>query len=67
MTVARRIALLGIAVFALCVTPLLLYILFGPADGNPVGLGLLMVAGTLLSGGMLAVAALTALVALLRS
>ena len=25
--------------------PLLLYIVFGPADGNPIGLGLLMVAG----------------------
>lgn len=27
--------------------PLLLYILLGPADGNPIGLGLLMVAAVL--------------------
>ncbi|MDX5374404.1 MAG: hypothetical protein LPK43_01255 [Gammaproteobacteria bacterium] len=29
--------------------PLLLYILVGPADGNPIGLGLLAMAGTLLA------------------
>lgn len=38
-----RIVLAGLAV-ALCgVGPLLLYILLGPADGNPIGLGLLAV------------------------
>lgn len=31
----------GIAVLALGAGPLLLYIVFGPADGNPIGLGLL--------------------------
>ena len=31
----------GVAVLALGAGPLLLYILFGPADGNPIGLGLL--------------------------
>lgn len=44
----------GIAVLALGVGPLLLYIAFGPVDGNPIGLGLLaMVAvpvGGLLAG-----------------
>ncbi len=40
------IALISIILIASCVTPLLLYIAFGPEDGNPVGLGLLMVFGT---------------------
>jgi hypothetical protein len=34
--------------------PLQLYIIFGPADGNPIGLGLLMVMGMML--GMMVVA-----------
>ena len=38
-----RMLLVGVAVLALGVGPLLLYILFGPADGNPIGLGLLAV------------------------
>lgn len=36
----------GIALLSLL--PLLLYILFGPSDGNPIGLGLLALAGMLL-------------------
>lgn len=36
--------LIGSVAFALAgVAPLLLYIAFGPADGNPIGLGLLAV------------------------
>jgi len=35
--------LFGAAVLLLGVGPLLLYILLGPADGNPIGLGLLAV------------------------
>lgn len=33
----------GIAVLVLGAGPLLLYMLLGPADGNPIGLGLLAV------------------------
>lgn len=36
-----RLLVAGLAVLVLGVGPLLLYIPFGPADGNPVGLGLL--------------------------
>lgn len=40
----RRI-LIGSLIFgAVGVAPLLLYIIFGPADGNPIGLGLLAMA-----------------------
>lgn len=35
----------GVAVAAASVAPLLLYVTFGPKDGNPIGLGLLMVFG----------------------
>ena len=41
MMAGSRMLLVGVAVRALGVGPLLLYILLGPADGNPVGLGLL--------------------------
>jgi hypothetical protein len=34
----------GLVVMAVGVAPILLYTLLGPADGNPIGLGLLMVA-----------------------
>jgi hypothetical protein len=44
----------GIAVLVLGTGPLLLYILLGPADGNPIGLGLLAVVavpiGSILAG-----------------
>ena len=36
---------IGLALIVLSVAPLLLYVLFGPKDGNPIGLGLLMVVG----------------------
>lgn len=35
----------GLALIALSLAPLLLYVMFGPKDGNPIGLGLLMVVG----------------------
>jgi hypothetical protein len=38
---------LGLFVAVIGYTPLQLYILFGPSDGNPVGLGLLFVMGML--------------------
>jgi hypothetical protein len=41
MTPAKR-ALTGLAVAVGGTVPLLLYIVFGPKDGNPIGLGLLM-------------------------
>ena len=35
----------GVVLMAGSVTPLLLYVIFGPKDGNPIGLGLLMFFG----------------------
>ena len=42
----------------LSIAPLLLYVVFGPADGNPIGLGLLMVFGTWVFGAGVLVGAL---------
>ena len=43
--------IIGAFIFAgLCSLPLLLYVIFGPKDGNPIGLGLLMVGGWAISG-----------------
>jgi len=36
---------IGVWVLALSAAPLLLYIVFGPKDGNPIGLGLLLFFG----------------------
>jgi hypothetical protein len=44
------------------VLPLLLYIAFGPADGNPIGLGLLAVAAVPVAGVGLAVGLIMLLV-----
>jgi hypothetical protein len=41
MTHAKR-AMIGVAVAAVGSVPLILYVMLGPRDGNPVGLGLLM-------------------------
>jgi hypothetical protein len=41
-----RIVYAGIAVAAVAWLPLLLYFAFGPAKGNPIGLGLLAMLGT---------------------
>lgn len=38
-----RILIASLLVGVAGVAPLLLYVLFGPADGNPIGLGLLAV------------------------
>ncbi len=40
-----KIIVIGISITVLTTLPLLLYILVGPVDGNPIGLGLLFVAG----------------------
>ncbi len=54
----RGTVLLWIATILLAVSagPLLLYCVFGPADGNPIGLGLLFFFGTPPSLLMLAIA-----------
>jgi hypothetical protein len=36
---------IGVGLMAASLAPLLLYVIFGPKDGNPIGLGLLMVFG----------------------
>ena len=41
----RRLLVNSLIVGGVGVAPLLLYILLGPADGNPIGLGLLAVLG----------------------
>ena len=40
-----KIIVASIGVGALSALPLVLYIIFGPSDGNPIGLGLLAMAG----------------------
>ncbi len=45
--------------------PLALHILFGPADGNPIGLGLLAMAAVPVAGALLALGAVKTIVALL--
>lgn len=50
MTTIGKVVI-GSFIFAgLCSLPLLLYVIFGPKDGNPIGLGLLMVGGWFLAG-----------------
>jgi hypothetical protein len=46
---ARGTLLAAAVSFVATVGPLLLYIAFGPADGNPIGLGLLAALGVPLS------------------
>ena len=45
--VGIRLVAFGIACFVASVLPLLIYVVLGPADGNPIGLGLLMMLGVL--------------------
>ena len=61
-----RILLAGLSVGVLGVLPLLLYIQFGPRDGNPIGLGLLAVAAVPTSGIIMAVGLVKLLVERLR-
>ena len=46
----RKILIRSIALGCVGVVPLLLYIALGPADGNPIGLGLLAVTAVLVAG-----------------
>jgi len=41
----KRIAMIATLLALLCIAPIALYNVFGSADGNPIGLGLLMVIG----------------------
>lgn len=41
----RRLTIASGILLVLCVAPIMLYAAFGPPDGNPIGLGLLMVFG----------------------
>lgn len=45
-----KVLLGSLALGILGASPLLLYIAFGPRDGNPIGLGLLAVAAILVGG-----------------
>jgi hypothetical protein len=44
--VGKRLTITFAVLAVLCVAPISLYGVFGPEDGNPLGLGLLMVFGT---------------------
>jgi hypothetical protein len=58
MQLGPRILVTSFAVGVLGVAPLLLYMLFGPADGNPIGLGLLAVVAAPISVGGMALGAI---------
>ena len=53
MTHAKR-ATIGVAVAVVGSVPLILYVMMGPRDGNPVGLGLLMCLGWLVGAVLIA-------------
>lgn len=51
MTLAQRLwtskgVRMGLLILAAGIVPLLLYMAFGPKDGNPIGLGLLFIIAT---------------------
>ena len=64
---AATFAKAGLALLAVGVLPLLLYTVFGPAHGNPIGLGLLMVVLAPVGFLLLGVAALKWLLAKLQA
>jgi ABC-type Co2+ transport system permease subunit len=43
-----KMMMISIACAVIFISPLLVYIVVGPSDGNPIGLGLLAVAGVVL-------------------
>jgi hypothetical protein len=51
-----RALMIAIAVAVATIGPLAAYVAFGPADGNPIGLGLLAAVGVPVSGVLLLVA-----------
>jgi len=48
----KRFTIVGVILTVLSVAPIMLYASFGPPDGNPIGLGLLMVFGGSLFAGI---------------
>ena len=44
-----KIIALSLLLVMVCAAPLMLYVFFGPEDGNPVGLGLLFSCGALVA------------------
>ncbi|QGU32304.1 hypothetical protein [Thermochromatium tepidum] len=52
---ARKFLVAGIIIAAMGYLPLQLYIMFGPRDGNPIGLGLLFITVTPVGLGVVAI------------
>jgi hypothetical protein len=52
---ARKFLVAGIIIAAMGYLPLQLYIIFGPRDGNPIGLGLLFITVTPVGLGVVAI------------
>ena len=44
-----KVIALSLLLVFVCAAPIMLYILLGPADGNPIGLGLLFAVGALVA------------------
>lgn len=63
---ARMLGKWGAIILAVAIAPLFAYGMLGPADGNPIGLGLLFLAGGSIAIPMLAAAGLCALIATVR-
>ena len=63
----RRVTIVSAILAALCVAPIMLYAAFGPEDGNPVGLGLLMVFGSPVFGAATLIGAIIWLIAIARA
>lgn len=66
-----KILVAGVAIIALSWVPILLYLVFvygllGVKDGNPIGLGLLMMFGSMLGGATAAVGLLLFLISAMR-
>ena len=57
---------IGGAILAIGTLPLLLYVMFGPKDGNPVGLGILMCLSWLIGGILVIWGTISAVVGYLR-
>lgn len=62
----KWITMISAILMGLCIAPILLYVIFGPSDGNPVGLGLLMFFGTLVFGSGVLVGGLIWMIAIAR-
>lgn len=56
--VGRRLTIVSLILLGLCVAPIMLYSAFGPADGNPIGLGLLAFFGWPVFSGLAGVGAI---------